>query len=145
MKGATALPWLNTRSPPRITSVTMTGQSQNFFRASMNERISRRVSMASSELILHAGRPWAGGLPLDPVRHRERVELEPQDVVAECAPDPCERRDNTVEDDRHEQERHHHLAHRSKGHPGAVDRAKPGRLDEREQNERPRHHEGPRP
>src|SRR5262245_33070455 len=149
MKGATALPWLKTRSPPRSTSTTMTGQSQNFFRANMNARISRTVSMVTSEiaseLVLHTSRRWAGGLPFDPVRRRERLESELQDVVAERSPHPGEWRDNAVEDDRHEHERHHRLAHRSERHPRAVDRAKPGGPDEREQKERRCHREGPRP
>tara|TARA_E500000178_G_scaffold330236_1_gene361953 strand:+ start:505 stop:729 length:225 start_codon:yes stop_codon:yes gene_type:complete len=71
MKGATADPFDRTTSPPKMTIMTKIGISQNFLRASKNDKISDKKDMFShSKLVFERPRLGARRFSMDPVALR---------------------------------------------------------------------------
>src|SRR5215813_4831561 len=84
MRGATAVPLVNTMRAPKTASIRKMGRSQYFLRIRMKLHSSPMKSiMGSSELPGHRVGGGARRMALDPVRHRVAVKPKLQRLLSE--------------------------------------------------------------
>src|SRR4030095_10747487 len=137
MKGATAVPWVSTVSPPKMAMTTNTGSSQYFLRSSKNAANSRRKeTIARSELVHEAvgGRAWR--LSRFPVTFALRLEAKPQRVLAAEPHEPADRRDAAIVHDPQHEGAHDREEDEAKLGPQPLERGEPARGVKGDQRER---------
>src|SRR3982074_79357 len=104
MKGATAVPWVRTIKPPKITIMTRIGNSQYFLRSRMNAMSSARKAIVRIlELTFHRGRCWTGLRTRDPVTPSRRRRFQPQGILARQTHQYRDRSDRQKEQQAHDQ------------------------------------------
>src|SRR5689334_13347273 len=109
MKGATALPWASNNKPPKISSITKMGSSQNFFRTRRNAQNSFTNDDIWSppyskalKLIRHSLGRRPRRTPLNPVTGSAGIQGQPQGIFTEQPEDQRCRRDYEEKEQPHD-------------------------------------------
>src|SRR5262244_3923518 len=136
MNGATAVPLVNTMSPPNKAMTMNTGSSQYFLRSSKNAANSRRKDTIARSELLHQAvgrRTWRPSR--FPVTFALRLEAKSQRVFAAEPHEPADRRDAAIVYDPQHEGAHDREEDEAKLGPQPVERGEQARATKGDQCE----------